>query len=52
MNHKSQGLMGRRKKSCTEVSDILAEEQQLFSWGSLCTEFGQNVCILFLNKKF
>lgn len=51
MNHRSQGLTGRRKKSCREISDILAAEQQRFLWGSLCTELGQNVCIPFLNKK-
>lgn len=51
MNHRSQGLTGRRKKSCREISDILAEQQQRFSWGSLCTELGQNICTPFLNKK-
>lgn len=49
MNHRSQELMVRREKNCTEVPDILAE--QLFSWASLCTELGQNVCIPFLNQK-
>lgn len=34
-----------------EISDILAEEQQQFSWGSLCSGLGKNICIPFLNKK-
>lgn len=50
MDERSQGLMGRRGRAA-EISDILAEEQQQFSWGSLCSGLGKNICIPFLNKK-